>query len=68
MIVQCCKCERVRDGDRWLPPPTDGPPAAVSHTYCPRCADESYIEIFSTQASRVTVNLAVVLSGCLRTG
>ena len=51
MTVQCCKCKRVRAGGVWMRIPTPQP-GPVSHSYCPVCEEECYIELFSHQASR----------------
>ncbi len=39
MVVQCCSCKKVREGQAWgdsIDP--DLARAPVSHTYCPVCA------------------------------
>jgi len=46
MVSQCCQCQRIRQGDRWVAPQeslsSDEP---VSHSYCPHCATEFQREI-----------------------
>ncbi|HRI88015.1 MAG TPA: hypothetical protein PLJ47_13900 [Candidatus Hydrogenedentes bacterium] len=54
MTVQCCKCKRIRFEAQWSAPAATLLQGNVSHTYCPACADECHIELFSTQASRAT--------------
>ena len=61
MTVQCCKCKRCREDDDWSAPAETLLHDGVSHTYCPTCADTSFIELFSDQASRVTAREAVFL-------
>jgi hypothetical protein len=61
MTVQCCKCKRVHQDGCWLAeqPPNDVP---VTHSYCPICEDECYIELFCAQASRSTRGHAQAVS------
>lgn len=44
LIVACCVCGAVRDGDRWDQRvlPRDVP---ISHGYCPHCAEEARAEL-----------------------
>lgn len=51
MVVQCCKCKKVRRNGAWEPAAQtlEGP---VTHTYCPPCEQRVYLEIFSFQASQ----------------
>ncbi|MBX7256514.1 MAG: hypothetical protein K1Y02_09150 [Candidatus Hydrogenedentes bacterium] len=51
MTVQCCKCKKVRIGRLWVEPSREVT-GAVSHSYCPECAEACFIEIFSLQASK----------------
>jgi hypothetical protein len=41
MIVECCKCGKIRVEDEWFPADTEtrASAASVSHTYCPPCLD-----------------------------
>ncbi len=50
MIVQCCKCHKIRKGEEWVH--TDSLPdgAMISHTYCTSCAQEARLELYSWQA------------------
>jgi len=44
MLVVCCKCKRMRFGEKWSDiKHIEGGP--VSHTYCPDCAAEAMVEI-----------------------
>lgn len=61
MTVQCCKCKRFRVDDRWSAPAASLQQDEVSHTYCPACADECFIELFSAQASHATAHEALYL-------
>ena len=65
MTVQCCKCKRVRETGRWSAPLSTLLQGDVSHTYCPACADECYIEMFSTMAAKVTQVEIFQLTECL---
>ena len=65
MTVQCCKCKRVRESGQWSAPLPTLLQGNVSHTYCPACADECYIELFSAQASQVTALEVLQLKECL---
>jgi len=65
MTVQCCKCKRFRERGQWSAPAPALLQDNVSHTYCPVCADETFIELFSTQASKSTTREAVFLRECL---
>jgi len=41
MIVQCCICQRVRDGEAWRPAdPAELKGNNISHGYCPDCEDK----------------------------
>lgn len=53
MTVQCCKCKKVHREGCWIAGRPE-PAAHVTHSYCPICEDECYIELFSAQASRST--------------
>ncbi|MCC6795372.1 MAG: hypothetical protein IT366_09660 [Candidatus Hydrogenedentes bacterium] len=61
MTVQCCKCKRLRALDQWSAPLPALLQGDVSHTYCPDCADHTYIELFSAQASKSTEREALFL-------
>ncbi|NUM55282.1 MAG: hypothetical protein HUU46_16675 [Candidatus Hydrogenedentes bacterium] len=61
MTVQCCKCKRFRVDGQWSAPAASLHQGDVSHTYCPVCADETFIELFSAQASRSTAHEALCL-------
>ena len=39
MIVQCCVCSNVKNGDKWVIPLAEVK-GEISHTYCPECAKE----------------------------
>jgi hypothetical protein len=65
MTVQCCKCKRCREDGQWSAPAPELLQGNVSHTYCPVCADECYIELFSAQASRSTAHEAIFLRDLL---
>lgn len=66
MKVQCCKCKRFRVDGAWSAPAESlVRHGSVSHTYCPACADECFIELFSAQASRSTPREATVLRECM---
>lgn len=46
MLVQCCVCNKVRDGGRWkAPPDVDLRGREISHGYCPSCAAKVFAEI-----------------------
>lgn len=53
MTVQCCKCKKVHHEGHWVFERSE-PEVPVTHSYCPVCEDECYIELFSAQASRST--------------
>ncbi len=53
MTVQCCKCKKVHREGHWVAERPESA-AQVTHSYCPICEDECYIELFSAQASRST--------------
>lgn len=36
MVIQCCQCKKVRDGDNWYTIPLMDE-TRVSHSYCPTC-------------------------------
>lgn len=65
MNVQCCKCKRFRVDGKWTAPASAIQLSDVSHTYCPVCADECFIELFSAQASRTTTRGAQFLRECM---
>lgn len=50
MTVICCKCKRIRTAEGWRQPVGELD-SNVSHSYCPPCALEARIELFSEQAS-----------------
>lgn len=64
MTVQCCKCKRVRVAGRWGAHSCHAA-EIVSHTYCPTCADEFRIELFSTVASEAQPHSALALTRLL---
>lgn len=42
MILQCCVCKKVREGDQWVEPAHEiAAGAPVSHGYCPDCAEDA---------------------------
>ena len=42
MITQCCACQKVRQGKRWVKAPDSFPKEErVSHGYCPSCGKEA---------------------------
>jgi hypothetical protein len=47
MLVQCCVCGRVRKDARWVrsAKAERHPHEAVSHGYCPRCAEKAFEDI-----------------------
>lgn len=65
MTVQCCKCKRLREDGGWSASTAIPVRGGVSHTYCPSCADECFIELFSAQASRSTAHEAQYLRECI---
>ena len=53
MVVQCCSCKKVREGQAWgdsIDP--DLARAPVSHTYCPVCAKR----VIEAHAGRLEVH------------
>lgn len=46
MVVQCCVCKRIRENNSWAKPtlPLTNE-KAMSHGYCPNCADEAFREV-----------------------
>ena len=62
MIVQCCVCEKVREGSDWfvLGKPVDPHETAISHGYCPTCADEAFGELYRRANARKAVHMEVV--------
>lgn len=63
MIVQCCVCEKVREDGHWfvLANPVDPHTTAVSHGYCPICADEAFGELYRrSNARREAAHMEVV--------
>jgi len=53
MTVQCCKCKKIHRDGGWIAERTEHD-AHVTHSYCPICKEECYIEFFCEQASRTT--------------
>ncbi|GMU92264.1 MAG: hypothetical protein AMXMBFR4_13220 [Candidatus Hydrogenedentota bacterium] len=53
MIVQCCVCEKVREGGQWFllskPVQMD---ETISHGYCPDCAAEAFGELYRRAQAR----------------
>ncbi|HPA44754.1 MAG TPA: hypothetical protein PLG59_07320 [bacterium] len=46
MTTQCCKCHKVKNGNKWLKPDARTlRRELVTHTYCPSCFDETLYEI-----------------------
>ena len=45
MIIQCCKCKKIRHGHKWTRVLLDGLDGPVSHTYCPVCYREFAAQI-----------------------
>jgi len=65
MKVQCCKCKRINDAGRWGFPKRHIH-EAISHGYCPECADATKLEFFSERASRATFQRAGQLNDLLQ--
>lgn len=62
MIVQCCVCEKVREDGRWfvLAKPVDPHETAISHGYCPSCADEAFGALYRRAKAREAAHMEVV--------
>ncbi|MFH1743938.1 MAG: hypothetical protein ABIH23_33450 [bacterium] len=46
MIVQCCQCGKIEDGNKWsLPSPELLKKGKISHTYCPDCCQQALKDI-----------------------
>lgn len=62
MIVQCCVCEKVRKENQWFvqSKPVDPHETAVSHGYCPSCADEAFGELYIRAKARKSTHMEVV--------
>lgn len=45
MMVQCCVCKRIRQGDAWTDASEAENGREVSHGYCPACAEAAFAEI-----------------------
>jgi|ADurb_H2B_03_Slu_FD_contig_21_2626392_length_376_multi_4_in_0_out_0_2 hypothetical protein len=60
MTIQCCKCHKVKSGDKWLKPNSRTlRTEMVTHTYCPSCFDETLHEIrFVSQCADKAVAIA----------
>ena len=62
MTVQCCKCKRIRRDTEWTAFTDDScGNDHFTHSYCPVCAEEFHMELFSAQASRTTIAQAHAL-------
>ena len=61
MIVQCCVCEKVRKENQWFvtAKPVDPHETAVSHGYCPACADKAFGELYRRARKRENSQLTV---------
>lgn len=63
MTIQCCKCKRVRSGDKWQSHPETDPFA--SHTYCPVCLGDIRSELqpagMSSTHSTIEEDTAIVV-------
>ncbi len=44
MCIQCCKCKKVNVDGQWKTPNFDLP-EIVSHTYCPKCLNDSLLAL-----------------------
>ena len=56
MVVQCCVCQKVREGKEWIA--VEAPYLTahiVSHTYCPVCEKVSLRELKEMCARRFQV-------------
>jgi hypothetical protein len=55
MLIQCCVCKRFRQGARWrdkqIPKRSH---EAVSHSYCPVCAQKLLLEMEIRKGRRNT--------------
>lgn len=46
MKVQCCVCNKMREGEQWVnPEPAILASESVSHGYCPSCLEQAHREI-----------------------
>jgi hypothetical protein len=53
MVVQCCVCQKVREGSEWVA--VEEPYLAtrrISHSYCPICKKASLDAIYEQRAYR----------------
>lgn len=56
MVVQCCLCQKVRQGKQWESVSESTKlPKEVSHGYCPTCAKQAFEEIRQLLATRDSV-------------
>ena len=60
MVIQCCRCGRVRQDDEWIDQ-ADGVEIdqPVSHGYCATCADAAFgefLESFPLEAEATPVH------------
>ena len=61
MVVQCCVCQKVREGEEWIA--VEDPylsMRSVSHTYCPVCKKVSLRELKEMSMRRYQVSQALV--------
>jgi uncharacterized protein YlaI len=46
MLVQCCVCEKIRQGGQWAAVPEEKlRDEEISHGYCPECAEAAFAEL-----------------------
>ena len=60
MVVQCCVCQKVREGEEWIAVEDLSLSArVVSHTYCPVCEKASLRELKEMSARRYRIPQAL---------
>lgn len=61
MIVQCCQCRKVKQGERWKEPSSHTllQEQTVTHTYCPACAELVLQQIQLYERSKGAVSAVV---------
>jgi len=61
MIIQCCQCKKVKQGETWKEPPPQFflQDKLVSHTYCPACAEQVLHQIRLCESSQGVVSAVV---------
>ena len=62
MIVQCCVCEKVKVNGSWFATakPVNPHETAISHGYCPACAEEAFGELYRRARVREAAHMEVV--------